>query len=211
MRFLALIFSSLLVLSPTAPVADEPPQEKPVGFAIAGRIDNDKFEYVRKSINTLEELNLKVALVEIDSPGGDVFSALKIIKAMKRSPVSFFCAVSTIAASAAAVILEAGCTARAMEPGSLIMFHNGFVKDFEGGIRDLEAEIGILKAINESMGIMVAARLGMTLEEYEALIDGKDLWLTSISAPKMNAVDLVVSDIRVLVPVIEAANKADAP
>jgi len=166
-----------------------------------GEIDDGAAEMVADHVQRAEQENVDALLVVIDSPGGDVFAGLRIVRSLRGTSLPVVCVVDGMAASMAAVVLEGGCSVRAMTRQSLILFH-GVAGSARGKIKDIKSALSIMQAIEESISNLVASRLHMSVKEYMSRIDGLDWWLGSLSAPEVHAVDGVVDDVRVLESVL---------
>jgi ATP-dependent protease ClpP protease subunit len=128
----------------------------------------------------------------INSPGGEVFSGLRIIRALRASPVPVICEVQDMAASMAAVILQSqGCQTRVVAKHSILMFHETSVS-FGGTFRegDSQALADMLRVINRAIATIPAARLGLTVDEYLArTTGGREIWIAGIDAVAAGAAD----------------------
>lgn len=137
-----------------------------------------------------------VIILDIDSPGGSVGAGLALIGTMKKaraeSNVHFMCIVGGMAASMGAAILELGCDVRLMTPGSMLLFHEPSMWDVGGTEHDLRDLANKLADTNHYLAIMLAHRLGMSTEDFEARIKGRDWWLDSKEALDVGAVDQVI-------------------
>src|SRR5690606_20686326 len=76
-------------------------------------------------VSDLDDITAPKMRVEINSPGGDVWSGIAIYNALRMHPASVTTRVDGIAASIASVIAQAGDT-RIMLGGSQMMVHNAW-------------------------------------------------------------------------------------
>lgn len=129
----------------------------------------------------------KPIFIILDSPGGSVLAGAKILDYIKASKAPIHCVVDNFAASMAAMILE-NCDKRYASPSSIIMFHNAS-GTFKGEFPQIESRFNAFKKLVEGMEASVAARLGMTLKDYQAKI-GPEWWITGVDeALKYKVVD----------------------
>ncbi len=129
-------------------------------------------------------------VVEINSPGGSVYAALEIQKAIERHGAPVVCVVDGMAASAAFVTLQS-CHIRAMSPRSVLMAHHASLSGVSGQSQEMQNAADLLRAIDEAMIRHCAKRMGMGLPEFEAHVSGGREWWLALDASKVyNAIDL---------------------
>lgn len=135
----------------------------------------------------------------INSPGGSVTTMFEIIELMRdltRQDLPVTCTVKGMAASAAAIILEAGCSTREMTADSQLLFHEPSSGGGGGKEGDFRRAADELADMNQRVASLIAWRLGMTADEYAAWIRDRDRWLDAPGALKMGAVDKVLPPVR---------------
>ena len=163
-------------------------------------------------ISTLESLDFIVELakavedkeaaihVTIDSPGGSVNTMFGIIDLMREGQANGMkvrCTVRGMAASAAFIILEAGCQDRAMTRGSQLMVHEP-ATSAQGKEGDFRRIADDLADTNRRVATLIAHRLlnldgtRMTADQYEAWIKDRNRWVDWAEALQRGAVDRVV-------------------
>ncbi len=139
----------------------------------------------------------KEVTLRIDSFGGSIFLGNRVIRELedlkKRHGMTVTCIVDGSAYSMGAVILQSPlCDRRLATARSTILFHNGS-SGVRGTAEDLREAATFLEALNESMALVVSARLGISLEEYRSRIAHAD-WIMAVpQALGFNVIDGVVS------------------
>jgi ATP-dependent protease ClpP protease subunit len=129
----------------------------------------------------------------IDSPGGYVSHGMRLVKAIERSPKKVACVVDGLAASMAAVVLQA-CTFRAATERSVIMFHGaGVGGDFEGQEHDFRNMAERLRVLNEALNRYTCRRLTVEYAVCAAwTAAGLEKWMTPRDAIDVGALDAVI-------------------
>jgi len=134
-------------------------------------------------------------LVRFSSPGGDALAMMAFIEHVqdlkKAHPtLRLACYGEVMVASAAAMSYEALCDERYEVEGTTWLFH-GVQGGIGGGNEGQAAErVAMAHALNHQIAVWVAPKLGMTVEEYEAWVLGKDRFLDSDQALEAHAVDV---------------------
>lgn len=135
--------------------------------------------------------------VTIDSPGGSVdlmFQILAVMRRGRKQGMEIRCNVDGMAASAAAIIFEVGCSTRSMSRASQLLFHEPAMSGYEGGKEgDFRRTADALADANKRSAILVAARLGWTATRYIEWIRDRDRWLGWDEALAIGAVDVVTA------------------
>jgi len=127
------------------------------------------------AINALGELD--EITVEINSPGGDVSSGVRIYNYLKDHSAKVHTRVTGTAASIATVIMMAGDT-RSMAVGSTVMTHraSGLMMGFFSA-QEMEETARNLKAIDASMVDIYALATGKGKDAIAALLDQGDTYM----------------------------------
>lgn len=136
----------------------------------------------------------KVIYFRINSFGGSIFGGLdymRVVNDVRKAGIRTVCVVDTRAYSMGAVFLEGACDERYLTKRSTLLFHNGST-EAAGNANDLREAVALLDALNRSMALVVAGRLGMALDEYEARIAKHSWILAADEALAVGAVDGVV-------------------
>ena len=137
----------------------------------------------------LEACHGRPVVVEINSPGGSVFDALEMQKAIERHGAPVICVVDGMAASAAFVTLQS-CTTRAMTNRSILMAHHASLGGVSGQSQDMENARAVLVAIDKALVAFCAKRMGMPLADFEARVSGgKEWWMAFDDALSSRAID----------------------
>jgi ATP-dependent protease ClpP protease subunit len=137
--------------------------------------------------------------IDISSSGGSIPAAEAVIRAMNDADargVQVVCIVNREAASAAFVVLQ-GCPVRVARKGAWLMMHRLYYGHLEKGqfVRDEpkdEDARRVLAQAEAEVARFISARLGITVDEYEARVADADWTMSASEALKFHAVDQVV-------------------
>lgn len=130
-------------------------------------------------------------VVNINSPGGDVFEGLAIYNLLKQHKGNVTVNIIGLAASAASFIAMAGDKIQ-MAKASFLMMHNAWV--FAGGNRHELAEIAQwLEQFDTTLATIYADRTGQKIWDVQAAMD-KETWLNSDSAIELGYADNIIPD-----------------
>ncbi len=195
MKFVALLVS--LVLGCAGP-AKASSASSVAGYRYSnvvdvGDVDEGPMILAYQRIADLADSGATEITLRIDSFGGSIFLGNTWIKAVedlkKQHNIRVTCIVDGAAYSMGAVILESPvCDTRLMTKRSTILFHNGS-SGAKGTAEDLRQAAAFLDALNVSMGLVVADRLGMALDAYQAKIAHADWMMAGPEAIRANVVD----------------------
>lgn len=145
----------------------------------SGRIARE----VMEAENTGRRVN-----VRINSNGGEVYCGIAIYNAIKNSKADMHIYVDGIAASMASVIALCGKPVE-MSKYARLMLHSVSGGCY-GNKKDMQKCIEEIESLEDSLGDIYAARLGMTKEEVKAAyFDGDDHWLTADEALRLGFID----------------------
>lgn len=126
--------------------------------------------------------------IRINSCGGEVYCGIAIYNAIKNSRADVHLYVDGIAASMASVIALCGKPVE-MSKYARLMLHSVSGGCY-GNKKDMQKCIEEIESLEDSLGDIYAARLGMTKEEVKAAyFDGEDHWLTADEALRLGFVD----------------------
>jgi membrane-bound serine protease (ClpP class) len=151
-------------------------------------------EYIKRGVETAEQRNAEVLIIQLNTPGGDLLTTLDIIRIIRASrvPVVVYVAPrNAIAGSAGALITMAG-HASAMAPETVI----GASTPISGSGGDLNADERA-KAVNASKAAIrdiVAPRGDGALKLAEAMIDEAKA-ATAKEALDAHLVDFIVDNV----------------
>ncbi len=110
--------------------------------------------------------------VRLNSPGGSAYEGLTIFNALAQHNAAVTTTIEGIAASAAAIISQAGDTRRMFANGSL-MVHRAMAMAI--GNRDIMSEmVDLLDQVDQLIGLTLAARSGKSKSQLMAAMVGKD-------------------------------------
>jgi ATP-dependent Clp protease, protease subunit len=127
----------------------------------------------------------------LNSPGGDISSGKLLIETLNSLPQKVD-TITLFSASMSAMTVES-LNDRYILPYGTIMMHPAFVQGMGGYVPgQLDSRV---KALHQSLELLeskVASRMGITLKDYEKLVD-HELWLEGQDAVDMKTVDKVVS------------------
>jgi ATP-dependent protease ClpP protease subunit len=151
-------------------------------------IDSTSPADVTKSINDANGDDLDV---EINSPGGDVYSGSEIYTALKSHAGNVITKIVGVAASAASVIAMAGKKV-IISPTAQIMIHN-VSSVAAGDYRDLQHEADVLKNYNTSIANAYILKSGMSQEDLLDLMN-KETWLNAQQAKELKLADEIMFD-----------------
>ncbi len=128
--------------------------------------------------------------VEINSGGGDIFSASEIYTALRSYKGNVKIKIVGVAASAASVIAAAGYSEIA--PTGLYMIHN-VRSSSSGDYRDMEHKTGVLKTANQAIANAYKQKTGLSDKELLKLMDN-ETWWNAEEAVKNKFIDKVMFD-----------------
>ncbi len=129
--------------------------------------------------NELDTITAPKIRVEINSPGGDVWSGIAIYNSLRAHPAEVTTRVDGIAASIASVILQAG-DHRVMLAGSQAMIHNAWGLTV-GDNRDHADMVDILAQQDGIIASIYAARSGKPEAGFRELMNAES-WMTAAEA-----------------------------
>lgn len=152
-------------------------------------------ESVNKVIGDIQEFNNSgsgpIYLI-LDSPGGSVIDGARLITAMQASKSPIYAVDTGLAASMAFVILE-HANQRLAVPRSVLMAHPASIGlMYQGELDKAVSRLSFLKRFVDKMDYYIAARSGMTYEEFK-LRSNREFWIDSSDALKQHFLDGVVS------------------
>jgi ATP-dependent Clp endopeptidase proteolytic subunit ClpP len=126
--------------------------------------------------------------VHINSNGGEVYSGIAIVNALKNSTADISIYIDGIAASIAAVIALCGKPLY-MSQYSRIMIHSIKVGIY-GDKKDLRITIEEIESLENTLCDLIAGKMQKTTEEIKTLyFDGKDHWITANEALALGLIE----------------------
>lgn len=139
----------------------------------------------------LEKANGQDVEVDINSPGGDIFSGSEIYTALKDYQGRVNTRIVGVAASMATVISSAGDTV-SMTPTGSFMIHNASTVT-RGDYREMDHTSTMLKTINESVVSAYVMKTGMSEAELFEMMDA-ETWLSAKDALEKGFIDEIMFD-----------------
>ena len=129
--------------------------------------------------------------IEINSPGGDVYSGSEMYTAFKSYQGNTAGRIVGVAASAASVAAM-GIKKLTISPTAQIMIHNA-AGETRGDYREHEHSADLLKGWNKSIANAYMLKTGMQQNEILSMMN-KETWLTAQDALKNKFVDEIMFD-----------------
>jgi membrane-bound serine protease (ClpP class) len=183
----------------TAPATSGPPRV--LSLTIDGAITLGTQEYVQAGLARARDEGFQAVLFRLDTPGGDLESTRKIVRAVLESPVPVLLWVGPAGAHAgsAGVFLTLAVDVAGMDPTSNI----GAAHPVTGGGRDVEAEAGkdmAKKVENDTAAFArsIATARGRNGDWAERAVR-ESVAITAAEAVKDGVVDLVAPDLQAFV------------
>lgn len=137
----------------------------------------------------LEAITAPEILVAISSPGGDVFDGIAIYNALRMHPARVTARVDSLAASAAAFVVQAG-DRRVMLGGSQMMVHEAWGLAI-GNAADMRETAELLERQSDVIAGILASRSGRDVSDMRALMQS-ETWLTPDEAVAQGLADEIV-------------------
>lgn len=134
---------------------------------------------VRDSLTNAKKKGYKNIVVNINSPGGDVFDGIAIFNDLFNFNGKVTVEITGLAASAATVIAMAGDEIVMAENASF-MIHNAWGFSI-GNKNDMREMADVLDKIDDSIAMTYAAKASVTKEEALEMMD-KETWLDASEA-----------------------------
>lgn len=164
-----------------------------VVMTVDGPIMPPMLEYIKRGIETADQRNAEVIILQLNTPGGSVATMLEIIEVMHTSKVPIVVYVSpkdAIAGSAGALITMAG-HASAMAPGTAI----GAASPIESSGADIEStlETKVKEILKAKARTLVEERGTKAVKLAEAMIDNAKA-ATAKEALEAKLIDFISDD-----------------
>lgn len=138
----------------------------------------------------LRTIGKKDVVVNINSPGGDLFEGIAIYNLLRDHPGKVTTRVVGLAASAASVIAMAGDEIEVARAG-FMMIHNVWVVAI-GNRNDLRDAADQLETFDEALASIYAARTGMEKGKVAKLMD-KETWFGGEEAIEQGFADALLA------------------
>ena len=145
---------------------------------------------IKGVIDSLVAQGIKEADVYINSSGGSVFEATEIANELKRfEKVNL--TVGALAASAATYPVAKYPTSAFLN--SQFMIHYPRLGTY-GTVKEVEADLKLLKNITSDYVQVYAAKTGKTTSEMEKLLNKGDYWMTAKEALDIGLIDEIIDE-----------------
>lgn len=122
-----------------------------------------------------------IIYIRINSEGGDLFSALQLVRAMQESNAKIICSVEGICMSAATLIFLSGDQFE-LSDHTMFMFHN-YSSGTIGKGGEMYDQITHFRAWSEKLFDSFYKDF-LTPEEIKSMLDNKDIWLDAQDVAK---------------------------
>jgi membrane-bound serine protease (ClpP class) len=191
--FLAILISLIFVGRVANPTYAQSDQPLALVMTADGPIMPPMLEYFKRGIETADQRNAEVLIIELNTPGGSVDTMLEMIQLMKDSDVPIVVYVApreAIAGSAGALITMAG-HASAMAPGTAI----GAASPVTSSGTDIEStmESKVKEILKAKARSLVEARGKSATKLAEAMIDDAKA-VTADEALAAKLIDFTATD-----------------
>lgn len=150
---------------------------------LRGEINDATISQVIKEISLV---NGKDVYLYINSGGGSVIAGGKLVDFLKSTEKKVTC-IAEVAASMAMIIFQA-CEVRVVQEGSILMQHQASYGLPPQQQRNQRSLVTFLDTMTGHYDDMQAARMGLTSEQFQALV-AHDLWIFGADAVKLRAAD----------------------
>jgi len=144
---------------------------------------------MRRELDALS--NTKNIELRINSPGGDVFDGIAIFNDLIEHPANIHVKISSLAASAAAVIAMAGDSVE-MAKNAFLMIHNAWALAI-GDKQTMNEMSDMLGKIDNALLDTFAGRTGNNKDDIEKWMN-EETWFTAEEAKQNGFIDTVTGD-----------------
>ena len=134
----------------------------------------------------LDEVNSSSIIVNINSPGGDVFAGIAAYNLLVEHSAAITVRIHGLAASAASLIAMAGDEI-VMGEGSFLMIHNAWTIGI-GDTREMAKMSKLLGQIDKELAGIYSTRSGIGKDEVKTMMDA-ETWLSADDAIEQNFAD----------------------
>lgn len=160
----------------------------PIGDSLFG--DSVSLKSFREAIKSVPD-TAKEVIVNINSPGGDVFDGIAIYNLLKSKKWKKKVKVHALAASIASVIALAGDEVE-MGTGAMFMVHLPWTMSY-GNRKDFESTIENLMNVEEQLITIYSKRTGLSRTEVRNLME-KETWMDADEAIELKFATSKVED-----------------
>lgn len=145
---------------------------------------------VKRIDAALRKIGNRDVVVNINSPGGDVFEGIAIYNRLREHPAKVQVKVMGLAASAASIIAMAGDEVQIGE-ASFLMIHNAWVMAI-GNQFDLREVADFLVPFDDALRDVYVQRTGAEADEVAAMMKA-ETWITGKKAVETGFADTLLS------------------
>jgi ATP-dependent Clp protease protease subunit len=164
-------------------------------YMLKGDVNRQTSEEVRQYFEYLEHLNIKKAIVEVQSPGGSLFEGWRIHGIMEHYQSRGMIVETRCygwAASAGFIIFVSGTKGhRLVSPQAELMWHE--LKSFKmfdvSSPADKEDEAEVLRHLQNTANTWLASVSKLSKEELDEKVHKKELWLNGKQAIEQGFAD----------------------
>ena len=144
---------------------------------------------VKRIDAALRKIGNRDVVVNINSPGGDVFEGIAIYNRLREHPAQVHVRVLGLAASAASIIAMAGDRVE-IGDAAFIMIHNAWVMAV-GNRHDMAEVAAFLEPFDAALRDVYVQRTGMEAADIEAMMDA-ETWIGGKSAVEKGFADALL-------------------
>jgi ATP-dependent Clp endopeptidase proteolytic subunit ClpP len=166
---------------------------KGILFLDSENVMKNSTHYCRKALLEAEALGLKEMDIYINCPGGELWSFLALYETiclLKHRGMIVNTTVTGLAASGAALVLQAG-TKRFATSNSSIMIHEAYF-GLEGKTGVNEESLKSFRRNEEVIFKVWADKMNLPVKELKEKIKNKDLWFSAKEAKKNGLIDKII-------------------
>jgi membrane-bound serine protease (ClpP class) len=202
MKITRIVFFLLIAFITLQPASAQGREPLALVMNAEGPIMPPMYEYFKRGIETAEQRNAEVLIIQLNTPGGSVDTMLKIIHIIRASnvPVVVYVAPNdAIAGSAGALITMSGHIS-AMAPKTAIGAASPI--DSSGGDIQTTLETKVKEIMKARVRDLVGGRGEQAIQLAEAMIDDAKA-VTAGEALEANLIDLISDDVEDLLQEID--------
>jgi ATP-dependent Clp protease, protease subunit len=204
--------SDFMRAKPAEPVvAQAEPMQAPQGgvavIELIGEINSKSADSFTANIEAANEAGAKAIVVELSGPGGSVFAAISMIRAMEKSKAPVIC-VGTGMIASADTLIYANCSARLSTPLSIYMAHSAALYGLDGlNINDAKDTLSFLEVINEMVLTGTCGKLEPKWKELciAKVTGGQEFWLSANQAVEAGLSDGMVDTVEAAVMIVQGS------
>ena len=156
-----------------------------ISLSLIGKIEPGDSEKIERRIHEIEQpkaIRLRVGMLKLSSPGGDLAEAMRIGRLLRSRQISTFVTSDASCASACVFILAAGVSRIAFGP---VVIHSFFVPGLLGSGEYAKTSKILDKAVSDSDAYFREMRVSRTLLDAMLQVqhsDAKELSIEELSA-----------------------------